>query len=94
MRKEPCKYLEESSNSKHKGLDVRLFCSNPKVHDNEADGVLQSWLRGWPRGVVAKFVCSASGAGGLLVCILGVDLALLVKPCCGVIPHKIEEDWH
>ena len=22
------------------------------------------------------------------------DLALLIKPCCGRVPHKVEEDWH
>ena len=24
----------------------------------------------------------------------GADIALLIKPCCGGVPHKIEEDWH
>ena len=38
-------------------------------------------LRGWPSGVVVKFARSPSGAQGLLVQILGTDLALLVKPC-------------
>ena len=49
---------------------------------------------GLPGGMVVKFTCSALVAWGSQVCIQGVDLALLVKPHCGSIPHKIEEDWH
>ena len=45
-------------------------------------------------GAVVKFAHSASVARGLQVQILGTDLALLVRPCCGGIPHKIEEGWH
>uniref|UniRef100_A0A8C4MXA2 ALK and LTK ligand 2 n=1 Tax=Equus asinus TaxID=9793 RepID=A0A8C4MXA2_EQUAS len=48
---------------------------------------------GWPRGVAVKFMCSASAAWGLQVQIPGTDLAPLVKPCCGGIPHRME-DWH
>ena len=47
-----------------------------------------------PGGVVVKFAWSAPAAGGSQVWILGTDQARLVKPCCGSIPHKIEEDWH
>ena len=36
---------------------------------------------------------SASEARGSLVGILGAELALLIRPHCGGIPHKIEEDW-
>ena len=43
---------------------------------------------------MVKFVRSASVAWGLQVQILGEDLAPLVKPCCGSIPHKTEGDWH
>ena len=49
---------------------------------------------GLPSGVVVKFASSASAAWGLKVWISGADLALLVKPCCGGIPHEIEEDEH
>ena len=49
---------------------------------------------GWPSGVVVKFVHSASGAQGSQVQIPGIDLGLLIKPHCGSIPHKVEEDWH
>ena len=49
---------------------------------------------GWSGGAVVKFANSALAAQGLQVQILGTDLALLVKPCCGGTPHKIEEDWH
>ena len=37
---------------------------------------------------------SYSVAQGLQVQIPGADLALLIKPCCGGIPHETEEDWH
>ena len=50
--------------------------------------------RGWPSAIVVKFVCSASVAWGLQVQISGADLVPLIKPHCGSIPHKIEEDWH
>ena len=49
---------------------------------------------GLPGGVVVKFARSASGAWGSQVRIPGVDLAPLIRPHCGSIPHKIEEDWH
>ena len=47
---------------------------------------------GRPGGVVVKFLHSALAAWGLQVQIPGVDLAPLVKPCCGSITHKIEDD--
>ena len=50
--------------------------------------------QGWPSGIAANFAHSASVAWGLWVQILGTDLALLVRPCPGSNPHKIEEDWH
>ena len=38
---------------------------------------------------------SALAAQGLLVGIPGVDMAALVKPCCGRRPtYKVEEDGH
>ena len=50
---------------------------------------------GWPGGAVVKFTCSASVARGSLVQIPGLDLALLIKPCCGRHPtYKVEEDGH
>ena len=45
-------------------------------------------------GVVVKFVHSASVAQGSQVRIPDVDLALLIKPHSGGIPHKTEEDCH
>ena len=57
-------------------------------------GTLKIISKGWPGGVVIKFMHFASAAQGLQVQYLGADLALLVKPRCGSIPHKIEEDWH
>ena len=57
-----------------------------------------NWLKiyfgDWSSGVVVKLVCPALVAWGLQVQILGVDLALLIKPCCGGVSHKIEEDGH
>ena len=47
--------------------------------------------RGWPGGAVVKFTHSTSVAWGLL----GVDMPLLGKPCCGRRPtYKVEEDGH
>ena len=44
--------------------------------------------RGQLSGVVVKFTCSALAAWGSPVWILGVDLAPLIKPCCGSIPQR------
>ena len=44
-------------------------------------------------GIVVKFACSAWVAQSSQVQIPGVDLAPLVRPCCGCIPHKLEEGW-
>ena len=51
-------------------------------------------LWAWPGCIVIKFTSSASVAQGLQVRILGVDIALLIKPHCGGLPHKIAEDGH
>ena len=55
---------------------------------------LKIWYLGELGGVVVKFACSASAAQGSQVRIPGADLALVIKPHCGGIPHKIGEDWH
>lgn len=52
------------------------------------------FIRAQPSGTVVKLMCSASEAQGLQVQILSTDVALLVKPHCGGIPHEIEEEWH
>ena len=39
---------------------------------------------------MVKFTCSASEAQASQVWIPGTDVAPLVKPCCGSIPHEIE----
>ena len=57
-------------------------------------GGLKMKQGGWPCGVVVGFTHSALAARGSRVRIPGADLVPLIKPCCGVIPHKIEEDWH
>ena len=40
------------------------------------------------------FACSASGAQGSQAQIPGTNLAPVIEPHCGGMPHKIEEDWH
>ena len=50
-------------------------------------------MRGQCGGLLVKFTCSASVDQGSQVWIPCVDLAPLIKPYCGSIPHKkIEED--
>ena len=50
---------------------------------------------GLPGGTAVKCTCSASVAQGSAVQILGVDMALLGKPCCGRhATYKVEEDGH
>ena len=52
-------------------------------------------LRGQPGGAAVKCTCSALATLGSLVRILGADMALLGKPCCGRRPtYKVEEDGH
>ena len=51
--------------------------------------------RGWPGGVVVKFVHSASAAWGLWVWMLGVDLHIAHQAMLWWHPtYKIEKDWH
>ena len=51
--------------------------------------------RGWPGGAAVKCAHSALAAQGLPVQILGADVALLIKLCCGQHPtYKVEEDGH
>ena len=48
-----------------------------------------------PGGAAVKCAHSASMARGSLVPIPGVDMPLLIKPCCGRRPtYKVEEDEH
>ena len=42
---------------------------------------------------MVEFAHSASVAQGSWVWIPGTDVTPLVKPCCGSVPHEIEEDW-
>ena len=44
-------------------------------------------LWGWPCGVALKFACFALAARDSQVWILGADLAPLVRPCSGGVPH-------
>ena len=55
--------------------------------------ILSIW--GWPGDTAVKCACSALVARGSPVWILGADMALLVRPCCGRRPtYKVEEDGH
>ena len=54
---------------------------------NSKKGGKEEKSRGWPSGAAVKCTRSASVAWGLPVWILGVDMALLGKPCCGRCPH-------
>ena len=55
----------------------------------------QREVKGPPVGAAVKCARSALAAWGLLVRIPGVDMAPLVKPCCGRRPtYKVEEDGH
>ena len=65
-----------------------LGCGGGEVSGFKSDS------RGRPGGIVVEFVHSASAAWGSQVWIPGADLALLIKPCCGSVSHKIEEDGH
>ena len=52
-------------------------------------------VQGQDDGTAVRFQHSTSVAGGLLVRIPGVDLALFIKPCCGRCPtYKMEEGGH
>lgn len=51
-------------------------------------------LRDGPGGVLVGLTHSTSGSQGLRVQIPCVDLAQLIKPRCGCVPHKREQDWH
>ena len=66
---------------------------NKYVHSRKGvereDKVLEKEPLGPAGGIVVEFACSASVAPGLWVQVLGVDLALLIKPHCGGSPHKI-----
>ena len=55
----------------------------------------KSKVIGWrdqPGVIVVNSTCSTLAVHASQVQILGSDLASLIKPCCGDIPHKIEED--
>ena len=66
------------------------FC----VHSETFRIVSFKTTRGLPGGIVVRFAHSGSAGRGSQVRIHGADLAPLVKPLCGGIPHKIQEDWH
>ena len=71
---------------------IHLILSFQGMRTFLAAGKLKIILRGRPGAIVVEFVCSASVAGASRVWIPGTDLAPLLKPDCGNILHKIEED--
>ena len=50
--------------------------------------------KGGPGGTVVKSARSTLVGWGSQVQIPRADQAALIKPCCGSIPHKREEDGH
>ena len=57
--------------------------------------VINKWNGGRPGGAAVKLAHSTLAARGSPVQILGADMALLGKPCCGRRPtYKVEEDGH
>ena len=70
--------------------DNRQHC----IHETRTGCCKKGSFRGRPGGIVLKFARSALAAWGSQVWVPGAELAPLVKPCCGGIPYKIEEDWH
>ena len=49
---------------------------------------------GWPSGIVVKFMHVTSVPRVRRFGSQARTYTPLIKPCCGSIPHKIEEDWH
>ena len=68
----------------------------PLVITNSIMYVLKIYRKGgWPGGAVVKCARFTLVAWGPPVRILGADMALLIKPCCGRRPtYKVEEDGH
>ena len=81
-------------------FQLTLKCPEGNNYDNHISWITTESItkkfrgQGWPGCVVVRFVCSALQAGGSQVPTTGTDLALLIKPHCGGIPYKLEEDWH
>lgn len=62
---------------------------------NRKEVVQEVLMRGWPGGTAVGCARSTLAARDSPVCVLGVDMALLGKPCCGRHPtYKVEEDGH
>ena len=75
------------------GLWISLFLS---VFHNFLEYFKTYLFRGWPSGIVVKFVCSASAAQGSRVQILGMDLHTTHQAMLWQMSHiqKMQEDWH
>ena len=74
------------SRGKHQGKLSSYFLNQRNKNE---------YPRGWPGDAVVKCTHSTLVARGSLVQILGADMALLGKPCCGRHPtYKVEEDGH
>ena len=79
----------------NKGLQGRENVLNEGQKIGRCRGIWEIKNRqpSWPGGIAVGFAHSASVAQGLLLWILGTDLAPLIKPCCGSRPtYKVEED--
>ena len=80
--------------SHFKFLDIYPEKKRTDVHKNLYMQI-ETMMRGWPTGIVVKFMCSASVAQGSCVQILGADLHTTHQVMLWQHPiYKIEEDWH
>ena len=83
-------YIENNNESIKKSLE--LIKEFMKVIDDKVNikklTVRPAW---WYSGEVHALCFGSWGFTGQIP---GMDLALLVKPLYGGIPHKIEEDWY
>ena len=75
------------------GPTGHLPCSPWQILKERRGTVKNASLGGWPGGQVVKCACSTSAAQGSQVQIPGADVAPLIKPHCGGVPPKVEEDW-
>ena len=90
---DPQKSEESLSGARRLGRSSKLQMGHSLFYVSVEGLKSKAW--GQPSGAVVKFTHSASETRGSPVRILGADMALLGKPCCGRHPTcKVEEDGH
>ena len=76
-----------------KEKDYPWITSENRQHNYSCQNL--TFHQGWPSGGAVNFAHSTLVAQGSPVKILGADMALLGKSCCGRHPtYKVEEDGH